>query len=130
MTYVRIAAVGSAPFEKRTVLFAAAAFLWWCCSLASADDSAVGRLFPVGVRFEYEFRSSVLVDGPSRLARNGTTSPAGHRVVGRLSVSSIWSDPSDGKLLRLHVSRQTHLHLVRFRPVRKLTVFRRMEELL
>lgn len=102
MTFIRNAAAGSAPFEKRTVLFAA--FLSWCCLHTSADDSAVGQLFPLGVQFEYEFRSSVLVDGPSRLDRTGPTSPAGHRVVGRLFVSNIWSDPSDGKLLRLHVS--------------------------
>lgn len=101
MSSVRTAATaGSASFETRTVLFAA--FLSWCCLQASADDPA-GRLFPAGVQFEYEFQSTVLADGPSRPDRTGI-SPAGHRAVGRLFVASIWSDPSDGKLLRLHVS--------------------------
>lgn len=68
----------------------------------SADVVDGGRLFPAGVRYEYESTTTVLAGGSA----DNRDPEVGHRVVGRLSVENLWpaTDAADEKLLRLHVS--------------------------
>lgn len=79
-----------------------------CCFPAFASDDGVSqRLFPTGVRFEYEFRGTVLADGSS--SPSGAAGAAvGHRTVGRLSVANLLPANDGSKLLRLHVSKKKH----------------------
>jgi hypothetical protein len=61
------------------------------------------RLFPAGVRYEYESTTAVLTSGSA----DNRDPEVGHRVVGRLSVENLWpaiTDTAGEKLLRLHVS--------------------------
>lgn len=94
---------------KTLVVFAA--FLTCLCLTSAA--AASGRLFPTGVQYEYEFRSTVFADGSSGdEGARGSSGPIGHRTVGRLSVASLWSAAADEeKLLRLHVSTYTHIYI-------------------
>lgn len=66
----------------------------------SADVVDGGRLFPAGVRYEYESTTTVLAGGSA----DNREPEVGHRVVGRLSVENLWpaTDAADEKLLRLH----------------------------
>lgn len=104
--------------HRRVVFAALLVASCWCLStippatavedLPPPPPDRGSRLFPARVQCEYEFLSSVLVDGSSRrvAADDGSRSPVGHRVVGRLSVANLWSAArdDDDKLLRLHVS--------------------------
>lgn len=99
-------ATGSTTVIKTLIIFAA---LLTCRCLT--PPAAHGRLFPTGVQYEYEFRTTVFTDGSSGHVGARGKDPIGHRMVGRLMVANLWSaatnlSASDEKLLRMHVSYQ------------------------
>lgn len=97
-------AAGSTIAKPRAIFAAFLTTVFLSCRCCTTLAAAHGPLFPTGAQYEYAYRSTVLAgDGHSGARGSG---PVGHRVVGRLSVASLWSaaaDPGE-KLLRLHVS--------------------------